>query len=258
MHGGQLSVFAASFLAAKSEDVTCLSEYYMGRAGFRSVPLSPLVYTPIAHRPDWFWKQIFQMRGIDPESVKSGYTEAWLDFLFAGAQEALTLCSIQGGRYWDSVLDVRKVYDLARASEKSAFAGRLAAVFGIKLAYARDQLPPHLRLSICAPASCTEDQVIQGIFPLAADMLMGERLQRMLGNASLRDVVVADEVAGWHDFDIDFAIVGVDRCGTTSLRKNMELHPDVVIKGDGEETILSYELANRLLPLKAQVELRTP
>lgn len=105
-----------------------------------------------------------------------------------------------------------------------------------------------------APASCTEDQVIQGIFPLAADMLMGERLQRMLGNASLRDVVVADEVAGWHDFDIDFAIVGVDRCGTTSLRKNMELHPDVVIKGDGEETILSYELANRLLPLKAQVE----
>lgn len=153
MHGGQLSVFAASFLAAKSEDVTCLSEYYMGRAGFRSVPLSPLVYTPIAHRPDWFWKQIFQMRGIDPESVKSGYTEAWLDFLFAGAQEALTLCSIQGGRYWDSVLDVRKVYDLARASEKSAFAGRLAAVFGIKLAYARDQLPPHLRLSICAHGS---------------------------------------------------------------------------------------------------------
>ena len=33
----------------------------------------------------------------------------------------------------------------------------------------------------------------------------------MLGNASLRDVVVADEVAGWHDFDIDFAIVGGER-----------------------------------------------
>ena len=76
----------------------------------------------------------------------------------------------------------------------------------------------------------------------------------MLGNASFRDVVVAHEVAGWHDFDIDFAIVEVDRCGTTSLRKNMELHPDVVIKSDEEETILSYELANRLLPLKAQVE----
>ena len=76
----------------------------------------------------------------------------------------------------------------------------------------------------------------------------------MLGNASFRDVVVAHEVAGWHDFDIDFAIVGVNRCGTTSLRKNMELHPDVVIKSDEEETILSYELANRLLPLKAQVE----
>ena len=249
MHGRQLCVCvcAASFLAANGEDVTCLSEYYLRRKGFRSVPLSPLVYTPIAHRPDWFWKQIFQMRGIDPES------EAWPAFLFVGAQEAMTLCSIEGGRYWDCVLDVRKVYELAQGSARSAFAGRLAAVFGIPLA-ARDQLPGHLRLSICAPALCAESQVVQEIFPLAVDMLMGQRPQQMLGNASFRDVVVAHEVAGWQDFDIDFAIVGADRCGTTSLRKNMELHPDVMIKGDEEETILSYELANRLLPLKAQVE----
>ena len=124
----------------------------MGREGFRSVPLSPLVYTPIAHRPDWYWKKIFQMRGIDPESVKSGYTEAWLAFLFVGAQEAMTVCSVEGGRYWDCVLDVRKVYDLAQGSARSTFAGRLAAVFGITLA-ATDQLPGHLRLSLCAPGS---------------------------------------------------------------------------------------------------------
>ena len=154
MHGRQLSVCvcAAWFLAANGEDVTCLSEYYMGREGFRSVPLSPLVYTPIAHRPDWYWKKIFQMRGIDPESVKSGYTEAWLAFLFVGAQEAMTVCSVEGGRYWDCVLDVRKVYDLAQGSARSTFAGRLAAVFGITLA-ATDQLPGHLRLSLCAPGS---------------------------------------------------------------------------------------------------------
>ena len=73
------------------------------------------------------------MRGIDPESVKSGFTEAWLASLFVGAQEAMTVCSIEGGRYWDCALDVRKVYDMAQGSARSTFAGRLAAVFGIPL-----------------------------------------------------------------------------------------------------------------------------
>ncbi|CAE7410290.1 unnamed protein product [Symbiodinium natans] len=252
MYGAFLALCAVPALRVAADE-TCSVEYEQGKRGFKAISLNPLLYTPISHRPDWHWKQLLRSRGIDADKV-SQYEEAWVGLLFAEAEEAITGCSIQGGRYWDLVLDLRKLYDLARGSAKSSLVQRLASAFRISAIYARESLPENLRLSVCTPAVCDADQVIRTIYPEFTRVFMGARPERMLGNATFRDVVDGDEVLRWDAFDIDFAIVGVDRCGTTSLRKNLEMHPDIVFKSDREDLLLSHTAARRLLPTRAQVD----
>ena len=63
------------------------------------------------------------------------------------------------------------------------------------------------------------------------------------------------EITYWHTFGLHFALVGMDSCGTTSLRWNLAQHPKVRFSrsthGSAEDTSLTWsELGTFLLPPK--------
>ena len=44
-------------------------------------------------------------------------------------------------------------------------------------------------------------------------------------NCPLKHPVAFKEVSHWADLPLDFALIGLDGCGTTSLRRNLAKHP---------------------------------
>ena len=119
----------------------------------------------------------------------------------------------------------------------------------------REDLPGMLRMSVCMPYSCDEQMLIDRIFPhFFAPSFMGPKAARKLSNASFRDVVQVNELQDWTSFNIDFAIVGTDCCGTSSLHQNLEKHPEVTFSTVHQDDFWIIELAHRLLPFKKTVD----
>ncbi|CAK9091772.1 unnamed protein product, partial [Durusdinium trenchii] len=176
--------------------------------------------------------------------------------LFGQAQNEITGCSVHGGRYWEVVLDLRKLYDVLIRSARSLFLRRAAAAFNIDETYTPDQLPHTLRQSVCAPAICDRRSVANTIFPYAfATEFMGQRPTQMLGNVSFEDIIEIEELLPWESFDVDFAIGGIDSCGTASLHLNLDQHPELSFASTSDaDYYFTNALADRLLPLRTQVE----
>ena len=63
-------------------------------------------------------------------------------------------------------------------------------------------------------------------------------------------------MAAWSDISLDFAIGGIDTCGTTALRLELQRHPELVLttKMEGPDYWWTNEMAHRLLPLRRHVE----
>lgn len=64
---------------------------------WRSMSQAMSVYTPVKHRPEWYWKEIFERRQIEPPG-HSGYEETWLDLLFGQAHDESLACQVNEGR----------------------------------------------------------------------------------------------------------------------------------------------------------------
>ena len=141
-------------------------------------------------------------------------------------------------------------------SARSLFLRRAAAAFNIDETYTPDQLPHTLRQSVCAPAICDRRSVANTIFPYAfATEFMGQRPTQMLGNVSFEDIIEIEELLPWESFDVDFAIGGIDSCGTASLHLNLDQHPELSFASTSDaDYYFTNALADRLLPLRTQVE----
>lgn len=72
------------------------------------------------------------------------------------------------------------------------------------------------------------------------------------------------ELRHWSELELDFAIIGIDRCGTTSLYRNLARHPQISFTPSAEDPMLTFGKSasgqpaytgdRRLLPLKSQVQ----
>ncbi|CAL1126558.1 unnamed protein product [Cladocopium goreaui] len=232
----------------------CGSLYESRAAMWRSMSQAMSVYTPVKHRPEWYWKEIFERRQIEPPG-HSGYEETWLDLLFGQAHDESLACQVNEGRHWELELDVQKLYDAVRISDRPSFMIRAANAFNIALPTQRSELPQHLRLCLCVPATCTAEEVVETVFAAQfAVEFMGDEPKSMLNGKSFRDVVEISELRDWSAINLDFVIGGVDSCGTASLHLNLEKHSEVAFLTSDVDYFFTNKLAHRVLPLKAQVD----
>ena len=246
-----------SLVADVTADV-CEREYQEKVDLWQSMSGATTEYVPMGHQPDWYWEEIMKRRGIDPASKpNSGYEDFWLDQLVGQAQIQAAGCSVHGGRYWEIIVDFRRLFDLMVRGTRFT----LLRLLSLRLAQTEshfqthEDLPGMLRLSVCMPFSCDEQMLTATIFPYYfAPWFMGPKAASKLGNASFRDVVQVNELQDWTSFNIDFVIGGTDSCGTSSLHKNLEQHPEVVFSTVSEDFFFNADLAHRLLPLKSQVD----
>jgi len=68
----------------------------------------------------------------------------------------------------------------------------------------------------------------------------------------------AAEVSHWADIPLKFVIVGVDGCGTTSVRRTLGAHPEISFTNLSvhgvDEDFTFHDMGRRTLPLLSQVE----
>merc|ERR1719159_1585274 len=94
-----------------------------------------------------------------------------------------------------------------------------------------------LRIGICAPLNCKETEVATDVVPQHVLLAFSRRRQsshRTIVGKSVSTRVV--ELSHWDSVRLDFAIVGFDNCGTTSLRKNLQQITDIAFRDDAEDT----------------------
>lgn len=141
-----------------------------------------------------------------------GHHASWLGFLHS-ADSQVKACWINGGRYWQMLIDVR-----ARTRIKS-------------------------ELGLCAPAQCSRDEVESEIVPLYARYLEvnaqfpDHRLERLVrgGRQNSLSLSVGTELSSWMNLKLDFVIAGVHGCGSTSVFMNLRQHPNIEFTDDGED-----------------------
>lgn len=110
-----------------------------------------------------------------------------------------------------------------------------------------------LRLNLCVPGICNQNSVGKSIVPGSFGQLLG---QASMLNGTFEDAVEVEELLPWDSFDVDFAIGGIDNCGTASLHMNLDQHPELVFRSTSlDDHFFINSLANRLLPLRSQVEM---
>ena len=243
----------------------CAAAYGADVAKWRTLSDVPTEYSPRDHRPDWYWEFLLknQRNGrADSDRVAKlqlddvGYGDSWLEVLFGQAQEGMIGCSVHGGRYWEATVDLPRLLQLMPSSNRSVF---LEKVVGITPPTLKDSvlagfLPPSLRLAMCVPYDCTGKAIVNKIFPeFEAEKLFGAEVAGLLNDAMSADVVVVEELLNWPSLQLDFAIAGLDNCGTTSLHRNLNQHPEIAFSSTSEDFFFTSEVVHRLLPLKSQV-----
>ncbi|CAE7023141.1 unnamed protein product [Symbiodinium natans] len=245
---------------------SCVVAYGEDIEKWRTLSDVPTVYSPRSHRPDWYWEAILehQRNGSRSDRVANlqlddiGYGDPWLEVLFGQAQEGILGCSVHGGRYWEAMVDVVQLRDLVPSANLSKFlegVTRITPSSGLKAAILAGFVPPSLRVAMCTPYDCTEDMIVKRLFPeFEARKLFGTEAGKLLEGAILTDAVKIEEVLNWPSLQLDFAIAGVDNCGTTSLHRNLDQHPEIVFPSHKEDFFFVTEVVHRLLPLKSQVE----
>lgn len=232
----------------------CQALYEKDEQLWRGMSQAMSVYTPVKHRPEWYWKEVFERRGIEAPG-SSGYEDAWLDILFSHAQNEVLGCQVHSGRYWEMVLNIRELFDVTHTWARPSLMTHVASAFNMEVPSARDQLPYVLRLCLCTPGICDAPDVARNIVPdFFAPEFMGSNPKSMIKDATFADVIEIEELQDWSSINLDFVIGGIDGCGTASLHMNLEKHADVAFVDSEPDYYFTNKLAHRLLPLKSHVE----
>ena len=151
-----------------------------------------------------------------------------IEEIFAAAVHALEDCRAIGGMLWSVEFPTNTSGTNSRARWEKA---TLLRPMGI---------------GFCAPGICKRRQLP----PLVEDYVsnyMG--FQAEIAPHHIRFT----ELGSWKDFNIQFAVIGLDHCGTTSARMNLGLHPEVEFSKSQvsalfEDTFFTWGLSWSLLP----------
>lgn len=151
-----------------------------------------------------------------------------IEGIFAAAVHALEDCRAIGGVLWSVEFPTNTSGTNSRARwEKATFLRPMGIGFCAPGICKRRQLPP-----------LVEDYVSNYMgFPAE---IPPHRMRFM-------------ELSCWEDFNIKFAVIGLDHCGTTSARMNLGLHPEVEFSKSQvsslfEDTFFTWGLSWYLLP----------
>merc|ERR1712216_13702 len=111
-------------------------------------------------------------------------------------------------------------------------------------------LPDFIRWGICAPATCTSEQVLLHIFPRYMTHVL--RIDLLMHPPSSDDAKIF-ELSHWSQLHLDFVIAGVGSCGTTSLHWNMGRHAEIAFSNWPEEDPFFF-MHDGVLPYKEEIE----
>lgn len=147
------------------------------------------------------------------------------------AHKMLTACLTVGGQVWE----VRLRYNASVWFEET-----LQEKFN------------EIHSTVCAPNSCKSRHVLGKLAPRLF-FTNSQVYNRFTGTAKV--------LSSWKFVDVQFGIVGAGGCGTTSLRKNFEQHPQISFSNRNEDELYApgynhaYQGGFRMLPTKAQVNM---
>eukprot|EP00931_Biecheleriopsis_adriatica_P056395 TRINITY_DN33419_c0_g1_i1.p1 TRINITY_DN33419_c0_g1~~TRINITY_DN33419_c0_g1_i1.p1 ORF type:complete len:502 (+),score=109.78 TRINITY_DN33419_c0_g1_i1:198-1508(+) len=191
------------------------------------------------------------------------YNQDWLLSVFAKANDEIHACWVNAGRYWQVEL---RLNDLL-LDMPIPDANLLFSLFLSSWSKLTREGVPVVRVSICAPFACAEGSDVEALLPhyfrgrfLRIDPAMKssqdgvehpevpERIPWLSGYADIQ------ELGDWRELSLDFAIIGVEHCGSSSLHKNLLAHPGIVFSSDQEEGFFGYEIQHQILPKRSQVK----
>mmetsp|Transcript_132409 Transcript_132409/g.423777 ORF Transcript_132409/g.423777 Transcript_132409/m.423777 type:complete len:518 (+) Transcript_132409:217-1770(+) len=174
-----------------------------------------------------------------------GYTPKWIAALFRVASEYEQRCTGLRGRYWEVNVQKQEYLDALPGNVSTTYVDFIRS------------LPALFRTTICAPWPCGLRAVGSVVLPrLINQMLSGEDRDVLFVPLPLRAIgVEVFELTSWDRVRIDFAVIGLDHCGTTSLRNNLARHPEIGFPvEDEDDEFLRQEVQHRLLPRLRQVD----
>lgn len=109
--------------------------------------------------------------------------------------------------------------------------------------------------TVCFPAACNADQIRMELLPLLPSRVPYSAREALSAGMT--------ELVDWAELPLDFALIGIDGCGTTSLRYALEEHPSVCFSKDTKkDASVNFEdprlvwskHANMMLPTRELVE----
>lgn len=163
-----------------------------------------------------------------------------LAMIFQAAKVGIFTCWSEDGRLWEHEMTHNDTL-----FEEAGISGCIDN--GLKL------VPKTVRGALCAPQECEEVDIEELIAHYHAIMFhcgsLHDTRPRKVGLSE------ASELSHWSRLKLDFAIVGVDNCGTNSLRMNLQQHPDVAFTSEeAVDDFFTSIVERRTLPLRSQVE----
>jgi len=104
---------------------------------------------------------------------------------------------------------------------------------------------------MCVPNCCSQEDVESHLVAPYFNSIASTTQSAM-------ENITSQEVSHWADLPLDFVLIGLDGCGTTSLRRNLAKHPDLnftslKVFGQDEDYFL-IEMARQTLPFMKQVQ----
>eukprot|EP00929_Paragymnodinium_shiwhaense_P000537 TRINITY_DN100782_c0_g1_i1.p1 TRINITY_DN100782_c0_g1~~TRINITY_DN100782_c0_g1_i1.p1 ORF type:complete len:487 (+),score=86.04 TRINITY_DN100782_c0_g1_i1:184-1644(+) len=173
-------------------------------------------------------------------------TLGWLGTLLKDVQRQLSACKEYGGRYWEVNVNVTLYLEMMTKTSMDALKEYCPSFFRT----------PSFRLSMCTPRIC-EGQTVATVL---TQMEVTHRLchaDHFILPEPRPHQVEAFELADWSELSLDFVIMGVQTCGTSSLWQNLAKHPEIGFTHDLEsdtDYFFALTTQTRLLPTVEQVQ----
>lgn len=236
--------YFAQWQCAAPEASTCFEDYARDIDGWMELGGAVTEYAERERMPEEYWEKMAEQQGLDRTMVGSGY-DAWVDSLYGAAEMTIRRCRSAEGRLWAWEFAFREYLETVLVNA-TALAGHVMELLSVRFG---EVMPILWRGSICSPSSCEAEAMAQRVIPRYIAHVMGtpHRLP------SFSHLLAVEEFGIWSDLKIDFAVVGVDGCGTHSIRSNLGQHPGISFNDDESENFIYETFQKKTLPLKSQV-----